>query len=70
MSGIKQQQKQQHHHRHQQHHQHQQQQNKNNSNNKYISAITDPISTELKIITITTETRLGLQSRTPFTAKS
>ena len=43
---MKQQQKQQHYHRHQQH---QQQQNKNNSNNKYISAITAPISTKLEI---------------------
>ena len=31
-------------------------QNKNNSNKIYISAITDPISTKLEIITITTET--------------
>ena len=48
---MKQQQK--HHYRHQQH---QHQQNKNNSNNKNILAITDPISTNLEIITITTET--------------
>ena len=30
--------------------------NKNINYNKYISAITDPISTKLEIITITTET--------------
>ena len=44
---------QQHFHRHQQH---PQQQNKNNDSNKYISDITDPISTKLEIITKTTET--------------
>ena len=53
----------------QHHHQHQQQQNKNNWKNKYISAITDQISTKHEMITITTETT-KITTRTKTTTHS